>query len=274
VIRETAIRQCFAKGIDLAEVQNLFWSEDLPRMNQPGHIDALRRQLTGDGIEVVVIDPAYLALPSNDQGNLFVVGEMLSELSEACRECGTTLILCHHTKRGIINPFDPPELEDIAWAGYQEFARQWLLLSRREKYEPGTGEHRLWLSAGGSAGHGGLWGLDIAEGHGYGNRKWELSVMPAADVRQAFEDQREQAKEQKRDKQADSDVDAIVKACARLTGHKGTVTDIRTRAGLNSQRFNVALAAALDQRRMRQCAEQITKANKHSYDAFEVVDPE
>ena len=117
-----------------------------------------------DELEVVVIDPAYLCLPGADAGNLFVQGDLLRGMTKVCSDTGCTMILAHHTRKTKTDPFSPPELEDIAWAGFQEFARQWLLVGRREAYVPGSGEHRLWLSVGGSAGHTASWALDISEG--------------------------------------------------------------------------------------------------------------
>jgi hypothetical protein len=72
----------------------------------------------------------------------------------------------------------------MAWAGFQEFARQWILLGRREQYEPGTGEHELWLSVGGSAGHSGLWGLDISEGVSGQPRHWNIELSTPDQARE------------------------------------------------------------------------------------------
>ena len=161
IIQETARRICKAAGTQLSSL-NIIWSPDLPRFDRSDHHDALEEFLVADAVETLVIDPAYLAMPSENAGNLFAQGELLRTMTEVCGRNGVQLILAHHMKNRA-NPFEPPELSDISWSGFQEFARQWILIGRRERYEPGTGDHRLWLIAAGSAGHSGLWVLDVAE---------------------------------------------------------------------------------------------------------------
>jgi hypothetical protein len=103
--------------------------------------------------EVLIIDPAYLCLELGDQaGNLFSVGKNFNKISEVGRETGCTIIIIHHNRKATReSPFTSPELESIAWSGFQEWARKWILLRRREEY---AGTDRLWLSVGGSAGFG------------------------------------------------------------------------------------------------------------------------
>ena len=74
-----------------------------------------------DELEVLGVDPAYMCLPNVDHANLFQVGEQLRGVSKVCQETGAMLLLAHHTRKTKIDPFSPPELEDIAWAGFQEF---------------------------------------------------------------------------------------------------------------------------------------------------------
>jgi hypothetical protein len=81
-----------------------------------------------------------------------------------CSDSGVTLILVHHNRKAVSKSKEPPQLEDMAMAGFSEFARQWWLIGRREKFRPGY-PHELWLNAGGSAGHSGLYRVDIDEGN-------------------------------------------------------------------------------------------------------------
>ncbi len=269
-IQETCRRICDAAGYKLSDISGLVFSEDLPRFGSVAHEDALRQWLMDDEIEVVVLDPAYLCLPGADAGNLFAQGDLLRGMSKVCSDCGCTMILCHHTRKTKVDPFAPPELEDIAWAGFQEFARQWLLVGRREQYEPGTGEHRLWLSVGGSAGHTSLWALDIDEGtrEHDGGRWWQVDVMRASEARDEVQDRRDAAKEEQQREQLKRDMRMICDSMVRYPDGE-TKTVIRDLSGLSTRRFNTALGVLSADNDVTMC--EITKPNrKQPYTAYKL----
>jgi hypothetical protein len=140
------------------------------------------------------------------------MGPLYRNFTSTCLKAGTTPILVTHFRITRANAYAEPEIDDLSYAGIQEWARQWLLLSRREKYAPGTGQHRLWLSAGGSAGQSGLWSLDINEGvidEEFKGRFWDVQVSTATEQRTT---ERSQAEEKRRAKisQQDLDDDAAV----------------------------------------------------------------
>jgi hypothetical protein len=271
-IQETARRIATAAGYRLADIGGLVFSEDLPQFGSIAHQEALGRFITGDELEVIAVDPAYMCIPDVDHANLFEVGMRLRGVSEVCQECGALLLLAHHAKKTKIDPFAPMELEDISWAGFQEFARQWLLVGRQEAYEPGTGEHRLWLSAGGSAGHSALWAVDISEGTRAtpGGRFWQVSVMPATEARADSQARQEESKRQRAEERAatalDSDRKELVKILAKLKAPE-TKTVLRGRVSFAYQRFIRAFASLTEDGTFQ--AVELTKGKgKHTYEAW------
>lgn len=201
-IQETMRRVCVAKGLDPDELEGqVFWGFTLPQLSNSEHLEALARFIREHSIEVVIVDPLYLCLLSGnsrlDPANLFDVGPLLKTVADVCLEAGATPFLVHHLRKNRENPHGPPELEDLAFAGVQEFARQWILIGRRETYEPGTGLHKLWLNVGGSAGHSGTWAVDVAEGvvdDEFQGRTWEVTIHRASEARKEAMIQAETAK--------------------------------------------------------------------------------
>ncbi len=173
-LQETIRRILQSKGLEPDDAQGMHVCPETIRMNKPEDVDAVARWLGHTGAKVLILDPTYLMMPGADAANLMIQGALMDDIKGLCQESGTTLILVHHIKKGVKSEFAPPQLGNIAWAGFQEFARQWILLGRREKFEPGTGEHKLWLSVGGSAGHSNLWSLDINEGVYPEPRYWDV----------------------------------------------------------------------------------------------------
>ncbi len=120
------------------------------------------------------------------------MGALLAPLNDL----GCSVILVHHFKKTVLNQYEPASMEDLAFAGFQEFARQWILLNRRSPYDPDRGgEHELWMSSGGSAGHGGLWGLDIKEGtrDTPSGRFWDVNILTAAEANEQRDEATEHA---------------------------------------------------------------------------------
>lgn len=257
-------------GYSLGDIGRLYWSTDLPRLGPLDHLEAIREALTRDEINVLIVDPLYFMLPGEDAGNLMIVGGYLRTLSRICDSLGVTLVVVHHIKKtGIENRHDPPELSHISWSGTAEWARQWLLLSRRKPYVPGSGEHELWMVTGGSAGHSTLTALNINEGVG-DERGWAVETLTADDVRGDDVDRREQAAEAKRAVQLDRDKRAIVQAMLKLPDKCGTKTDIKERFSGAAKAFNPAMAALLDSGDVLAC--EISKGNKQTYTGYRLND--
>jgi hypothetical protein len=199
-IQETCKRICLAAGVDLAETGMIF-SDDVPKFGSLPHMDALERFLDRDAVDVLVIDPVYMAMSGGDAGNLFIQGELLKSVAKVCQERSVTLVLCHHMKKHrSTEQYAPGELDDAAWAGFAEFFRQWWMITRRAPYEPGTGEHLLSLSVGGSVGHGSLHGVDIVEGAYDPERPrvWQTAVRDWEDVEADADGRADEAKETKK----------------------------------------------------------------------------
>ena len=251
-IQETARRIAHAKGIGLAGV-DVLWDFRLPQLASAIELAELGRGIKDRGGKLCIVDPLYLALLAGQgqQGlqatNLYDMGPLLLRVAETCLNAGATPILAHHAKKSRLNSYDPLDLDELAFSGVAEFARQWLLLSRREAYKPGTGIHRLWLSAGGSIGHGGLWTLDVAEGQlddDFGGRRWEVTVMTAGDSRAAQKDAREDQKAERQKQKDKADDTALLLALDTLDPQrKGAgYTKAREGARLDSARMTRAVA--------------------------------
>jgi len=193
---------------------NVYWGFNLPQLGLDDHLKALADTVVANDIEAIIIDPAYLALLRDNDGqpinfaNLFSVGSALIKVSEAFAATNCTPIILHHESKGAANQRRsngnaPMELQDLSMSGFAEWARQWMLISRREPYAHGTGDHHLWLNVGGSAGHGGLYAVDIAEGiqnEDFTGRKWEVKVSTSSGVKEQAAEKKRKASDQKRER--------------------------------------------------------------------------
>lgn len=181
-IKETASRICASKGVRLKDC-HVFWEFNLPSLGNQNHLQGLNRALRDHEVDVVIFDPLYLCLLAGSKAaasNLYEVGPILRQAASACLKAGATPVLIHHSTKGSKNKDPFLGLEDLAYAGIGEFARQWILLSRPKPYRM-DGEHHLAMSVGSSVGHSSCWQLDISEGttrSDFKGRRWQVSCSP------------------------------------------------------------------------------------------------
>ncbi len=211
-LQETAFRVCRAAKRPLAEVEGLVFCDVVPRLSDPADMGAFALWLDDEKPDVVVLDPFYLMANGENAGNVFEMGQPLRALAELCLARGVTPIVCHHLKKTRINPHAPATLDDLTYSGCAEFFRQWVLLSRREPYQS-DGNHRMWFTVGGSAGHSSEWALDIVEGSrdDEDGRRWETALLRRDEAVEAAKEAKEEAKGAEQNAKAGQWVDQLRK---------------------------------------------------------------
>ena len=272
-LQETARRICRAAGRRLRDA-SVIWSPDLPRFDSEPHMDALRRFLTDDEATVCIVDPAYLAMGGNpeDHKNVFAIGERLRSVGDACMSVGVTPIICHHAKRAKSDN-EPMELGDLAFSGWAEWARQWILLNRRERFDPDSnGEHNLWMTVGGSAGHFGLWGLDITEGRQSdpGGRSWDVEIIPASDARATSQTDRQRQQNDQKKAKFEADCELVTLKLNAAT-EPLTAKRLMAQCHFGADRLQRAIEQLLTDQRIQETKVCVSNHNKPTTKAFILV---
>jgi biotin carboxyl carrier protein len=248
-VQERLRRIAGARDTTLDQLSDgLLVADWLPQLDNAQHLLSLGTWLSDRAVKLLVLDPAARCLPAAAVDNVFTAGRLLGELAAVCRRAGATLLLVGDASRNIEERLHAPlELANVA-AGFRGFARQWLVLGRREEYEPNSGKHKLWLRVGASAGHGGLWAVNVREGDA-GNRRWMVAIRDGAELtgRQPGE---EDAKTLRRRR---ADAKAILAALA-ATPDGTNVSALWQRSGVQYARMVEAVKSLCASGRVERCA--------------------
>ncbi len=206
-IRKTIYAVAKQMGINLAELRDsgfLKLSWWVPKIGSLEVMDYFKNEIDKAQAEVVMIDPLYQAL-DDQQASMILNGQQLAALCNYVLDAGATPICCDHVKRSSENARnrEPLELSDISGAGKAEYFRQWMLVSRRSKFQPEENRkpHDLWLTIGGSEGHSSQLALNVVENFDdSGHMEIEVSTQQRSELiqqtQESSKDKREAAKEQ------------------------------------------------------------------------------
>jgi hypothetical protein len=183
-------------------------------------MDALQLGLERQKVDLLIVDPLYLCLLAGvgfekaKAENILEMGPLFQRIARTCLKVGSTPWLLHHSvKRTAAASRDPIGLEDLAYSGVAEFARQWWLFNRREPFEPDTGHSQLWFNAGGSAGHGGLWAVDVTEGRlseDFSGRFWQVEVSTGSEARKTEQAEKKAVRSQTKQQDNDNDENKVM----------------------------------------------------------------
>ena len=251
-IQETAKRVAAARKIDLADT-DVHFGFVLPRITNMEDVEATADMLLRTKADVLIIDPAYLCLLGGENGgrqasNVFDMGPLLLRLSEVGEQTDSTVVLCHHCRKSPgegRDRYEPPDLEELSMAGFAEWARQWILIGRREPFEPGTGNHKLWLNVGGSVGFSGTWSLDIDEGvlaDDFSGRRWEVTVGSVQEAREEKKRKADQKRNEERERREWERQQKVIRIL-RASNEGMARTRIGIKAGMNGKHVAETLLA-------------------------------
>jgi hypothetical protein len=240
ILRSVYRRVSKSKGFRDARGLSISWHIGLPQLSDLMQLATLGRIIREERLAVVIIDPLYLCLLSGDApidpSDMWKMGPLLARVRDTIVSAGATPILCHHSTKAARASREPPELEQTAWAGFGEFAEQWLQIGLRARYDDVLGAHRLWMCCGGRAGHFGTYAVDITEGSqgDPGGRNWKPKVLPASEE---FARRATEAATKKLSKQQKEDRDRMPALIAALqrAGGRATQNELTRHQGISPE---------------------------------------
>lgn len=207
-----------AKQIDPESLDRLEIGFRLPKLDDLSCVDDLVAELISKEIKIIFVDPLYRSLRVGDSAsNVYSMGERLELIAERIHRAGITCILLHHFKKQGRTHAEAPELEDLSQSGIAEFGRQFLLLKRRKLYEH-DGNHCLWFSWGGSAGHQGASILEAYSGTNKLGLTWQTTLR---DVRE-WEALQKESKTVEKDARIDDLRERVLEVIGANPGIKST----------------------------------------------------
>lgn len=293
VIQANAREIAKARAIEnSSELKNIFWGFVLPQLTNAEHLKILTSTIRDQGIEAITLDPLYLSLlagSSNiDPKDMYQMGPLLADVAAACLDAGATPILAHHFVKKREDPYGPPEMGELAYAGIGQFMRQWMLISRRERFDAETCVHKLHFHFGGSAGHCGEYALDIETGkidENFKGRKWIVKVSTIAEDVAAAVERRNAEHAQKRSErtqlmateteQAEREAMGQALAVARKLGGTFTVQGLCDAIGWGRRKAARIIFKLGEDGRIRVAKVSVKAANRKEaqvYDGYEVVE--
>jgi hypothetical protein len=237
---------CIERGAEYRDNETIFISSTLPTLSNLAHQTTLRKAICDRGLKVLIIDPLYLCIPAGSNGinvaNMFEIGPILKDFADLCRDEGCVPAFNHHFPKTRVEQYAPPELHELAYGGTSLVMGQWVLLSRRERFDPNTGVHKLHMVYGGRAGHSGELALDINTGvvtSDFKARRWEVAVSTSAEYRAAQAEAKRQKATERDEAKIIEEQEAMAAAVIRFRhapDYRLTKRALRTATGWRDDR--------------------------------------
>jgi hypothetical protein len=272
-IQDTLTRICKPMSLRDDALEGLIFSFSVPRLDVDEDLAAVEKFIVDNRIEVLFLDCFYFMLGgfAEKASNLFAMGGLLRKLLEIQQRTGATICMLHHMPKH--TACGEPALDQAAFAGISECARQWLLINRMVPFDPAATEmiHKLWFVSGGSAGHCTSLALSINEGNqdNPGGRTWSLEAEWAHEARKEMaaveQDEKERRRVDRKETELADDRATVMEVVEALEA-PNTKTGIRELCAISGERFGRAWASLLKDKALGSA--QIRKGNNRAYDAF------
>lgn len=249
--------------------------EVVPQLACQEHLEAIANKVIELRCHVVILDPLYLMLlggsdrPINPS-DMFQMGMLLKSVDEAIKKTGATLVLVHHATKAAGRTFQPLDLDDLSQAGIAAFARQWMLLSPKAKFDTNTGTHELFLEIGGSAGHFGSYAMTVVEGRSddpINGKRWHVLLKDANTAREHEQRDKERRKEVEASNALAADLQRLVSELSKPDSKDGlTHSNAARKLGWNNSKGRPIVAAAFERELIESC--MVKAGNGQGYEGF------